>query len=116
MDPIMIGLIAVLIAAGAFIITKLVILTGKWLGAKLKQLISGKKDAIGIGGDKLKEILSEVSENSVTVSLDDLDLMLATIDQDGEIADIEFISTEQGMDAAAANFMHQHGDLIRITC
>jgi len=45
-----------------------------------------------------------------------LDLMLATIDQDGEIADIEFISTEQGMDAAAANFMHQHGDLIRITC
>lgn len=116
MDPITIGLIAVLIAAGAFIITKLVILTGRWLSAKLKQLMSGKKDAIGISGDKLREILAEVAEEATEVKLDDLDMMLATVDQDGEVSDIEFISADQGLDAVAANFMRQNGDLIRVTC
>lgn len=116
MDPILIGLLAVLIAAGAFIIVKLVSLTGKWLSAKLKQLMSGKKDAIGISGDKLKEILAEVAEDATEVTLDDLDMMLATIDQDGEVSDIELISAEEGMDIAAANFMRQNGELIRVTC
>lgn len=116
MDPITIAAIALLLLAGAFIITKLVILTGRWLGTKLKERISRKKDVIGISGDKLKELLSNAAEQATEVSLDDLDMMLASMDEDGEIEDIELIYTEQGLDPVAANFMRQNGEMIRMTC
>lgn len=116
MDPIMIAAIALLLLAGAFIVTKLVILTGRWLSAKLKERISRKKDVIGISGDKLKELLSDAAEETAEISLDDLDMMIASMDEDGEIEDIELICTEQGLDPAAANFMRQNGEMIRMTC
>lgn len=116
MDPIMIAAIALLLLTGAFIITKLVILTGRWLSAKLKERLSRKKDVIGISGDKLKELLSEAAEGAIEVSLEDLDMMLASMDENGEIEDIELISTEEGLDAVAANFMRQNGEMIRMTC
>ncbi|MDO4332472.1 MAG: hypothetical protein Q4C58_07250 [Eubacteriales bacterium] len=114
MDPITWGLFLIAIAAAAYGITKLVILTATWLKTKLKKILSGKKEVVGINGDKLKSILADIAEETEAISVDDLDMLLFGIDEKGEIKDIEFVEAEEGLDSAAAAFMDRNNNIIRI--
>lgn len=115
MDPIMIAALIALIIAGAFIITKVVFLTAKWLKSKIKEKLENKPSVVGISGDQLKGVLGEALDDVSTYSVDDLDMMLASVDEYGEVDDIEFISSDEGMDEALSNFMRNNGDMILMT-
>ena len=115
MDPMTLALIA-LILASAFVIITVAVLTGAWLKKKIKEKMNEKgTDVITISGDKLAELLSEVSEQSTEVPLGELDMMLVNIDDCDNVEDIEFIDAQEGMDNAAQGFIRQNGDMIRIT-
>lgn len=115
MDPITLGFLIAMLAAMAFVIVKIIRLTGSWLSTKLKQVVRSKGGVIAISGDKLQEILDDLAEQSVTISVEDADMLIVGVDQNGELGDIEFVEAEQGMDAAAAAFMNRNGDTIRIS-
>lgn len=118
MDPILIvGLLAAAVFAAAFVITKLVLLTASWLKNKLKSRLSGKKvaETVAINGDKLKEILADVASQTDAIPVNDLDMLLFDLDAEGQIENIEFVETEQGLDAAAETFMDRSNNVIRIT-
>ena len=78
-------------------------------------MVRNKGGAIAISGDKLQEILDDLAEQSVTIPVEDADMLIIGVDQNGELGDIEFVEAEQGMDAAATAFMDRTGDTIRIS-
>lgn len=115
MDPITWGIFLVAIAAAAYGITKLVILTAKWLKTKLKNILKGKKEVVGINGDRLRSILADIAEETEAIPASNLDMLLFGIDREGEIEDIEFVEAQQGLDPTAAAFMDRNHNVIRIT-
>ncbi len=115
MDPITLAALVALITAGVFIIIQLVCITAVWLKKKLQERVQNNNSGVVINGPKLQEMLQEAVGETTSVSLDELDMMLASIDETGEIKDIEFISSEEGMDESTRNFMRNHGDMILLT-
>lgn len=111
------GLLVVAIFAGAFVITKLVLLAASWLRNKLRSRLNGKKvsETVAINGDKLKEILADVAKQTDAIPVSDLDMLLYDLDTDGQIENIEFVDAEQGLDATAEAFMDRNDNIVRIT-